>query len=396
LWANRGEATVLAGLGTAACVEGDPGQSPQSLLSRCRERLAGHPELKFYGGFAFRGDRPVLGAEWQPFGSAFFWLPRLTFDGHCLRLVVLDRPDVRAALRSIRQLRPLDPGPPEACPACLDRVDLPDQASWFANVEKTLGLFRDEVLEKVVLARRATFRFDGPLCPLTLTERLSTGPPVCYRFCFQIDPQTAFLGATPERLFLRHGDQLESEAVAGTRRRGQDPTEDQSLADDMSHSAKDQLEHDIVRKGIRQRLHSCVQSLKVDAQASVLKLPRKQHLYSHVRASLRPPITDGELMERLHPTPAVGGYPTDNALAEIEQLEPFERGWYAAPVGWIDAEAAEFAVAIRSGLVQGNQLCLYSGAGIVPGSTAEAEWDEIEHKIGDFLDIIRNSTFDDA
>ena len=294
-------------------------------------------QLKFYGGFAFRGDRRPSAIEWRPFGTATFWLPRLTFDGHCLRLVVLDPSDVRAARQFVRQLRPVDPRPCEACPACLDRVDLPDQASWFANVDKTLGLFRDEVLEKVVLARRATFRFDGPLCPLTLTEKLSTGTSSCYRFCFQVDPQTAFLGATPERLFVRQGTRLESEVMAGTRRRSQDPAEDQRLAQELLESAKDQLEHDIVRKSIRQRLHPCVQSLSVDTRASILRLPRKQHLYSYVQGLLKPDVTDGELMERLHPTPAVGGYPTDNALAEIEQLEPFERGWYAAPIGWIGA-----------------------------------------------------------
>ncbi len=221
---------------------------------------------------------------------------------------------------------------------------------------------------------------------------MSIGNPCCYRFCFQVRPKTVFLGATPERLFLRQGRHLQTEVVAGTRRRGDDPTEDERLAAELRASSKEQLEHDIVRKSIRQRLHSCVQDLQVDAQASVLQLPRKQHLYSYVQGTLRCDVTDGELIERLHPTPAVGGYPTDNALAEIDQLEPFERGWYAAPVGWIGAEAAEFAVAIRSGLLTGDALALYSGAGIVPGSTAEAEWDEIEHKIGDFLDIIQVTT----
>ena len=87
----------------------------------------------------------------------------------------------------------------------------------------------------------------------------------------------------------------------------------------------------------------------------------------------------------------MGGYPTENALAEIERLESFPRGWYAGPIGWVGADSAEFAVAIRSGLVRSRQLSLYSGAGIVPGSTAESEWEEIEHKIGDFLEILQNA-----
>ena len=86
----------------------------------------------------------------------------------------------------------------------------------------------------------------------------------------------------------------------------------------------------------------------------------------------------------LHPTPAVGGYPRGEALGEIRQLEPFDRGWYAGPVGWIGAEASEFAVGLRSGLVRGRTLALFSGAGIVAGSVPDEEWTEIEQKIGDF------------
>ena len=125
-------------------------------------------------------------------------------------------------------------------------------------------------------------------------------------------------------------------------------------------------------------------------QASLLKLARKQHLYSAVNVLLKEDVTDGSLLDRLHPTPAVGGYPTENALSEISRLEPFDRGWYAAPVGWISADEAEFAVAIRSGLIHDKTLSLYSGAGIVPGSKPEEEWQEIEHKISDFLEVIES------
>ncbi|MFT5241628.1 MAG: menaquinone-specific isochorismate synthase, partial [Kiritimatiellia bacterium] len=94
------------------------------------------------------------------------------------------------------------------------------------------------------------------------------------------------------------------------------------------------------------------------------------------------------LIAALHPTPAVGGTPSADAVARIAELEPFGRGWYAGPVGWISADAAEMAVAIRSALVTQNQLSLFSGAGIVEGSTAESEWLEIENKIADFINII--------
>ena len=93
-------------------------------------------------------------------------------------------------------------------------------------------------------------------------------------------------------------------------------------------------------------------------------------------------------MRSLHPTPAVGGYPTDQALDAIRAREPFDRGWYAGPLGWIGTHGAEFTVAIRSGLVQRRRLALFSGAGIVEGSVPAWEWEEIEQKIGDFVRVL--------
>ena len=95
-----------------------------------------------------------------------------------------------------------------------------------------------------------------------------------------------------------------------------------------------------------------------------------------------------DVLQALHPTPAVGGYPQVEAMQAIHEREPFDRGWYAGPVGWVGRDEAEFTVAIRSGLVQGRQLTLYAGAGIVCGSKPELEWEEIEQKISDFKALL--------
>jgi menaquinone-specific isochorismate synthase len=118
-----------------------------------------------------------------------------------------------------------------------------------------------------------------------------------------------------------------------------------------------------------------------------MKLARGRHLRSKVRGTLEDGVTDAALLDAMHPTPAVGGHPRSEALEQIRTLEPFDRGWYAGPVGWIGQEASEFAVGIRSGLVRGRTLALFSGAGIVAGSVPEEEWAEIEQKIGDFTGI---------
>ena len=387
LWSDRDTDITIAGTGQARRVVADSSRNMDDVIRQCREILRGTTDVRFFGGFSFRRDDYEPSPEWAPFWHAQFVLPRFTHDGRFLRCVVMDEDDATRAARDIDALCEATPQT-VAIPAPVNRIDYPCKSQWQTNVEDALELFETEVVEKVVLARRADFTFAETLSPIRLTQQLMAATPSCYHFCFQFDEGAAFIGATPERLIQRHGHRLLSEVVAGTRPRGQDEQLDQELATELLASAKDQLEHDIVRKSIRQRLHKYVNALEVDSQASILKLARKQHLYSGVRATLKADISDGELLERLHPTPAVGGYPTENALTEIARIEEFDRGWYAAPVGYVTPVAAEFAVAIRSGLVCDNMLSLFSGAGIVPGSTHEEEWNEIEHKISDFLEII--------
>ena len=217
-----------------------------------------------------------------------------------------------------------------------------------------------------------------------LLESLKDATPNCFHFYVEPESGVAFLGASPERLFSRDGSAVVSEAVAGTRPRGVSSEDDDGLRDDLLHSAKDRSEHAFVRIGIGEALAPLCEELEIDGDVAEMKLARGRHLRSRVRGTLKEGVTDAGLLEALHPTPAVGGHPRDGALEEIRDLEPFDRGWYAGPVGWIGAEASEFAVGIRSGLVRGRTLDLYSGAGIVAGSVPEEEWAEIEQKIDDF------------
>ena len=160
--------------------------------------------------------------------------------------------------------------------------------------------------------------------------------------------------------------------------------DDEGLRDDLLHSSKDRSEHSYVRSGIGEVLAPLCEELEINGDVADMKLARGRHLRSRVRGTLREGVTDAGLLEALHPTPAVGGHPRDVALDEIRDLEPFDRGLYAGPIGWIGADASEFAVGIRSGLVRGRTLDLYSGAGIVAGSVPDEEWAEIENKISDF------------
>jgi menaquinone-specific isochorismate synthase len=392
LWAGREDDWRVAGIGEALVITPTGDARAEEIVDRCRLCIDGNEDIRFYGGFAFS---PTAANEdaWQSFGAARFWLPRFeVMDGPDeTRFVVHMGPEERDAatvahvMAEFEQLRFAGDRP--ALSPISSRHDLPDESGWCDRVRDVLALIEDEMLEKLVLARRVTYAFEEPVTAASIIAKLSRITTNCYHFVLQPDAGAAFMGTTPERFFRRTGRDLESEVIAGTRPRGITADDDARLADDLLNSSKDQNEHDIVRKCLKQRLHLLCGRLSVDEEAQLLRLERKQHLQSRIEGQLLDHVTDGRLIEELHPTPAVGGYPQENAVHEIERLEPFRRGWYASPVGWIGANAIEFAVAIRSGLVRERFVDVYSGAGIVAGSEPVEEWREVEHKISDFVKV---------
>jgi menaquinone-specific isochorismate synthase len=255
-------------------------------------------------------------------------------------------------------------------------------------VESALIEISAHDFEKIVLARKSKLQFSDKLNGFSIIENLKKLNPESTHFCIQIDEHNSFIGGTPELLYKRNNSRVFSVAIAGTRKRGSTEIEDERLEYELMSSEKDLREHRIVIDNVRDIMREiCTDVIETDT-ISVLKLARVQHLYTSFEGTLKKNISDIELISKLHPTPAVGGYPTEEAIREIARLEPFKRGWYAAPVGWISAEAAHFVVAIRSGLIYNNDLYLYSGAGIVAGSDPDSEWEEIENKLANFLRAI--------
>lgn len=385
-WSDRKSGNLWVGIGEACRVEITDRSNPSKYVAECKAILNGNEQLKFFGGLSFDNDE-----GWQHFGKGRFVIPRLQLVDDTLTLAVMGRDDIQRAREDIQEAGFECPEYLPNLPATNSKAYLPNADSWQTRIDEALALIRTEAVEKIVLSRKTILQFQEAIDPIALTAKLDESTHDCFVFCFDLGHGSAFVGATPEQLFQRQQNVLISEVIAGTRRRGKTPAEDQRLAEELLGSDKDQREHDIVRKSIRQKLHKFVDHLTVDTQASLLKLARKQHLKSHVQGQLKPNIGDGTLLQRLHPTPAVGGYPTDNAIPEIARIEPFSRGWYAAPIGWIGANDAQFAVGIRSGLIESNTLSLFSGAGIVRGSKPEEEWLEVENKIQDFLSVLGQS-----
>ncbi len=397
-WSSRDGTFESAGLGTAFRVlaQADPAEAVGDVFALMTTLLnRSDPGTMLFGGHTFAGDHDSSRGHWQAFGDMQFILPRIELqrNAECVTLsCYLDHGKETESLedlsRLVKEATSSNEAPDGPIHAPVSRTDTPSRDEWDTIVSNTLDEFEKGELEKVVLARNSSFQFDEALTPLRLLQRLKQVTPQCFHFCLQLNASLGFLGASPERLYRRQGVQLESEAVAGTRPRSPDADEDARLADELLSSEKDLREHRFVRDAIEHALAPVSTTLTVSDNVSLLQLARGQHLYHAFSASLEDRVYDDALLKRLHPTPAVGGTPTEAACRHISKSEPFDRGWYAGPVGWVTREAAEFAVAIRSAVVDERSLSLFSGAGIVRGSTPDSEWQEIEHKISDFIRIL--------
>ena len=397
-WQSRDKSFEIAGLGKSHFITGeDPKQIGTALLNM--HRLMGRSErISYLGGLRFDPSAEI-GAEWKGFASYYFLLPQFEIrrdrQRHSFACNIFlsaqtnlwkRQNELEHALASISFEADYRP---RQLPLCYKRFDNPVQEQWQKNIRTLLNSLQKNKLEKVVLARKTTFMLNRQPNALQLIKTFEKTKPNTFLFMFQLNEKQAFIGSAPERLYSRNYRAIDTEAVAGTRPRGTTVADDVRLKQDLLNSAKDLREHGYVIESIERQLSRYANLIKKDQHVSILENARVQHLRLGFQASLNKEVNDAQLLQSLHPTPAVGGYPKTEALQKIRALEGFDRGWYAAPVGWINKDKAEFAVAIRSALIQGNRLHLYSGAGIITGSDPQEEWREIENKISTYLKIIQ-------
>ncbi len=396
-WSNRDGNFEVAGIGLAYALHGTRTIEFDAIFYELERYLT--PEnrfLKFFGGTAFQSNS--LDKSWEPFGSYRFILPRFEIlrrnEEMFLACNVFADETRKGQITSVLSLlETLDFSPTgkfSGLPLPINRRDEPTKEQWMSDVEKVISTLGQATLQKVVLARKSTFEFSQLLDPVTFITHLKKISPECFHFCFQFDDHAAFLGASPERLFKRDGKIIKSEALAGTRPRGNSKSENHKLGEELLNSHKERREHILVVEAIKENLKAMCASVETESGTSLLSLSGGQHLLTCLEGLLSDETDDAAILKQLHPTPAVGGFPTANALKVIEKFEPFKRGWYAGPVGCVGYGSAEFAVAIRCGLIRGNQLSLFAGAGIVQGSSPQNEWNEIETKISNFIEIFQN------
>lgn len=399
-WLRGIDELSLAGLGAVATIASEgAGRFDESdaawaaiadgaLVDDQSDRSVGTGRI-LMGGFAFDPDGP-RSEPWTGFPSGHLIAPRIlitSFEGHTwITLTALIGPeaDIDTEVATLTALRDsavsaADADDSEtatdAFRSDVDFEDQPDAAAWNGSVVSAVDAIRSGSLEKVVLARAAHADSTNDIDAYAALRSLRNANRNAFVFGYWRG-SSAFVGASPERLIRLDGRKVQASSLAGTARRGANEGEDADVIAELFASAKDRVEHAVVVRALKEVLGEYCDDVTASSEPSLLTLPNVHHLETEVRGCIRPGNTLLKIIGHLHPTPAVGGSPRDDALRFIRDVEKIDRGWYAGPIGWIGREGGEFAVALRSAILYGAEAMLYAGCGIVAESDPDLEFTE--------------------
>ena len=317
-------------------------------------------------------------------GQCHFVLPRLMFVKNQQKLTACVYVNTEQLAQEWQQCQAILQ---QSTFTSLDWQPSPIQAShshsdfphWQTQIEQALQGIKQGKFRKVVLANATTFELAQPISAYALLSRSRQKNQGCYHFLWAEDNETAFIGSSPERLYARQHQQFYTEALAGTVAVTDNLAETERNGLWLLSDPKNIYENQLVVDDISDHLADCVEQIEI-SNAEIKRLHNVQHLRRKIEARLKPEISDMDCLERIQPTAAVAGLPRLSAKKFIAETEGFQRGWYAGALGYFSQQKAEFCVALRSAQIQQNRITLYAGAGIVEGSTAQSEWQEIERK----------------
>ncbi|MGP9652849.1 isochorismate synthase [Halomonas sp. AOP35-4E-18] len=352
------------------------------------------------GGFRFDPLGPRH-PSWQDFDEASMMLANVVVlrqRGHyhflCQHLVNGGDDPIALAARYyatlLRLQRPLNLRTPKIIPSESPLTNTGDRQDWEKKVEEAVQHIRQGCFGKVVLAR-AQCQTTGKTSPWRVIEHLRQQHSDAHLFACRRG-NSCFLGSSPERLACIRDGRLHTHALAGTTARGTDPSEDARLGKALLHSPKDRHEHALVVEAIRTALQPHCEDLDIPVEPVLKRLPRVQHLNSPIQARLADGISIMDILQALHPTPAVGGYPRAETMEYIRRHEELDRGWYAAPLGWLDGNGnGDFLVALRSALINQHESRLFAGCGLVNDSQPAHEYQETRMKLATMEAALRSA-----
>jgi menaquinone-specific isochorismate synthase len=405
-WSSRDAHLEIAAVGLADMVDSKRTPCPDPALSKIEKNLAdASADVRYYGGICFDMADSER-AAWEGLGHYYFFVPEFELRQEndqsvfLFNIMMTPQDDVNSIteqfLKSFDSLSfdihtvPAIPTDKSCLPSVLRRFDTPDQNSWQQQTRELIGLIQANRVKKIVQTRITSLELLTTPDPFLLLYCLKSRSINTYNFCFQIDRYNSFMGCSPECLYKKDGNHIYTEALAGTNVRNPDPEMDMQLQKELLQSQKEIEEHRYVFKNIKSELENICNEVVVNKR-EILLLEHIQHLRSRFEGTLKKGVCNRDILHALHPTAAVNGYPKKAAMALIRQYESFSRGWYAGPVGWIGRHHSEFAVAIRSAHITGQQIRLFAGAGIVSASDPDREWGETEIKMAPFLNLFKPS-----
>ncbi len=272
--------------------------------------------------------------------------------------------------------------------AVVHRNAIPEKETFEQMVARAAELTDTPQVDKIVLSRLIDITAQSPLDSTVLLQQLIAQNPGSFNFHVPLADGRVLLGASPELLVRKDGEAFASLPLAGSAHRHSDAGLDKVAGQQLLASQKDQYEHALVVQAMKSVLSPHCQQLEIPAAPQLISTPTLWHLASPIKGIAKPGDNVLSLASRLHPTPALSGFPHEIATTLIRELEPFDRELFGGIVGWCDEQGnGEWAVTIRCAALNGNQVRLFAGAGIVPASSPEKEWQETGVKLSTMLNV---------
>lgn len=397
-WHRRNESRLMAGFGRVLELRGTPDSTLEDAAAQIRAlsatARAATLELarpRIFGGARFTARGSRHDPAWSAFGGWQFVVPEVLLSINAdlvaasltLHLPAHESVEelvgrVRRSLTHAFAERP----EPQAGAVARSSHTGTDGSAWKASVATAIGEIAAGRYRKVVLARQVPVPLSATSPQIgEVLARLASRYPSCFVFKHHAGAMD-WVGASPELLASLDNGVVRAASLAGTRPRSQDPDADVRLAHELWNDPKERSEHAFVAAALHEAFTPLCTEVHAPAQPEIMTIANLHHLYTPFHGNVRKGVTILDVVQRLHPTPAVGGAPRAEALEAIDRLEDMDRGWYAGPIGWLDFEGAgEFAVALRSGLISSDEALLFAGGGIVAGSDPTRELAETDLKL---------------
>jgi menaquinone-specific isochorismate synthase len=411
LWKDRDDSMIIASLGVAYSLKSNSESTRFSYVENEWKRLT--EESVIYSAERWEGTGPLLfggftfdplnskGKEWKDFSHSTFQLPKFmvtkigdkcyftinaicSSQGELVSLSSLEKEKQEIFKRLRKNISFVKPE--------LHSSRDVNSVDWKQSVSNVVAQLKKGEMEKVVLARKCEMNFQDDVSTDYVVNNLWVQQPDSFIFSLNIE-NSCFIGATPERLVRKSGENILSTCLAGSIARGSSLEEDEKLGLSLLSDQKNRYEHHLVVENIKEALAPYCHGVEMPETPKLMKMKDIQHLYTPVIGKASKDASILEIVERMHPTPALGGVPREKAMETIRKEENMDRGFYAAPIGWLDSYGnGEFAVAIRSGLINKNYAYLYAGCGIVADSEPESEFLETEMKFRPMIRAIGGNT----